>query len=339
MKSATHTTLGWLGMTLRYRFGKTGESCLLSVVRTKRLRGLMPKPWAPHHTRDTLVIDHMPTSAQFVRHAPVAIARQLILNVLNQFDEAPIVEALPGRRRPIVEGTARQFDHLAPSSDGAGFGPETIDKFSLSLTRRGRGVFLTRSSSIVSWPTLRSSAAIFEPGKRLYIRKATLRQWREQFAALMREQGVAANATPRQVRGQIRQPLKSAIHHRLRALRAFGQLPPDERAGGRPPRTSSFMQAKLGAVLRALQTKRDTLDAGKDEMLRTRQEVAADWQATADTLRRQGQAELAERVERFIERMPAVQTDGQRMAERWKDAERNRAQERTGAKSPGAPAR
>jgi len=52
-----------------------------------------------------------------------------------------------------------------------------------------------------------------------------------------------------------------------------------------------------------------------------------------------GQAELAERVERFIERMPAVQTDGQRMAERWKDAERNRAQERTDAKSPGAPAR
>lgn len=74
-------------------------------------------------------------------------------------------------------------------------------------------------------------------------------------------------------------------------------------------------------------------------MQRTRQEVVADWQSTADTLRRQGQAELAERVERFVGRMPAVQTDEQRMAERWKDAERNRAQERTDAKSPGAPAR
>ena len=179
----------------------------------------------------------------------------------------------------------------------------------------------------------------FEPGKRLYIRKETLRQWREQFAALMREQGVAANATPRQVRGQIRKPLKDAIHHRLRALRAFGRLAPDERAGRQPPKTSSFMRAKLGAVLRALQTKRDTLDAGRDEMQRTRQEVAADWQAAADTLRRQGQAELAERVEGFVGRMPAVQTDKQRMAERWKDAERNRAQERTDAKSPGAPAR
>ena len=36
----------------------------------------------------------------------------------------------------------------------------------------------------------------YEPGKRLYIRKATLRQWREDFAACLRELGVAANATP-----------------------------------------------------------------------------------------------------------------------------------------------
>lgn len=71
-------------------------------------------------------------------------------------------------------------------------------------------------------------------------------------------------------------------------------------------------------------------------MRRTRQEVVADWQAAADTLRRQGQVELAERVERFIERMPAVQTDGRRMAERWKDAERSRTQQRTDVKSPGA---
>lgn len=69
----------------------------------------------------------------------------------------------------------------------------------------------------------------FELGKRLYIRKRdTLRQWREQFAALLREQGVPANATPRQVRGQIRKPYKDVIHHRLRALRASGQSPVSE---------------------------------------------------------------------------------------------------------------
>ncbi len=65
----------------------------------------------------------------------------------------------------------------------------------------------------------------FEPGKRLYIRKDTLRRWREQLAELMREQGVPANATPRQLRGQTRGSLKDPIHHRLRAVRAYRALP------------------------------------------------------------------------------------------------------------------
>ncbi|MDP9975247.1 hypothetical protein J2W39_006535 [Variovorax paradoxus] len=175
----------------------------------------------------------------------------------------------------------------------------------------------------------------FEPGQRLYIRKDTLRQWREQFAALMREQGVAANATPRQVRGQTRKPYRDAIHHRLRALRAFGQLPPSDRTGHRPPKTSTFMRAKLESVLQALQTKRGTLDVGKKTMQRTRQEVEADWHAIADALRSQGQAELADRVERFVARMPAVQTDAQRMAHRWRETERSRAPERADANSSG----
>jgi hypothetical protein len=175
----------------------------------------------------------------------------------------------------------------------------------------------------------------FEPGKRLYIRKDTLRQWREQFAALMREQGLAANATPRQVRGQTRKPYRDAIHHRLRALRAFDQLPPSDRTGHRPPKTSTFMRAKLESVLQALQTKRGTLDAGKETMQRTRQEVVADWRATADALRSQGQAELADWVERFVTRMPTVQTDAQRMADRWREAERSRAPERADANSSG----
>ncbi|KQX20683.1 relaxase/mobilization nuclease domain-containing protein [Variovorax sp. Root434] len=175
----------------------------------------------------------------------------------------------------------------------------------------------------------------FEPDKRLYIRKDTLRQWREQFAALMREQGMAANATPRQVRGQTRKPYRDAIHHRLCALRAFGQLPPSDRAKHRPPKTSIFMRAKLESVLQALQTKRGHLDVGKETMQRTRQGLVAGWHAIADALRSQGQAELADRVERFVARMPAVQTDAQRLADRWRETERSRAPERAGANLSG----
>ena len=175
----------------------------------------------------------------------------------------------------------------------------------------------------------------FEPGKRLYIRKDTLRKWREQFAALMREQGVAANATSRQVRGQTRKPYRDAIHHRLRALRAFAQQPMGERLGRRPPKTSTFMRAKLNSVLQALQTERGVLDVGKETVQRTRQEVVAGWHAIADALRSQGQAKLADRVERFVTLMPAVQTDAQRMAERWRETERSRAPERADAHSSG----
>ena len=35
----------------------------------------------------------------------------------------------------------------------------------------------------------------FEPGRRLHIDKAMLRRWREQFAACLREQGIAAKQT------------------------------------------------------------------------------------------------------------------------------------------------
>ena len=171
----------------------------------------------------------------------------------------------------------------------------------------------------------------FEPGRRLYIRKETLRQWREQFAALMREQGVAANATPRQVRGQTRKPYRDAIHHRLRALRAYGQLPPPDRARHRPPKTSTFMRAKLDSLIQALRSGRGAVDDGQEKMRNTRREVVADWRATADALRSQGQVELADRVERFVARMPAVQTDAQRMADRWRETERSRAPERADA--------
>src|SRR6185312_14284117 len=44
--------------------------------------------------------------------------------------------------------------------------------------------------------------AVSEQGERLHIRKATLRQWREEFAQHLRALGVPANATRRYVRGE-----------------------------------------------------------------------------------------------------------------------------------------
>lgn len=175
----------------------------------------------------------------------------------------------------------------------------------------------------------------FEPGKRLYIRKDTLRQWREQFAALMREQGVAANATPRQVRGQVRKPYRDPIHHRLRALQAFAQLSLAERDGCRAPKSSTVMRTKLEQVLRCLKAGRSVSDAGQAKMQDTRQEVLADWHATVGMLRRQGETRLAAQVDRFTERMPAVQTDDQRLANGWREQAKHQALRPSDIKAPG----
>ena len=61
--------------------------------------------------------------------------------------------------------------------------------------------------------------AVSEDGKRLNIRKATLRGWRALFAQHLRAHGVAANATERAVRGRTRSGLKDGIHRALSARR------------------------------------------------------------------------------------------------------------------------
>ncbi len=55
-------------------------------------------------------------------------------------------------------------------------------------------------------------------GQRLNPRKADLQRWRELFAEKLREQGIEANATPRQVRGVVRKP----EHHAVRNIQKRG---------------------------------------------------------------------------------------------------------------------
>ena len=54
--------------------------------------------------------------------------------------------------------------------------------------------------------------AVSEQGERLHIRKATLREWRQEFARHLRALGVPANATERAVRGENRSPKLDGIY-------------------------------------------------------------------------------------------------------------------------------
>ena len=109
-------------------------------------------------------------------------------------------------------------------------------------------------------------------GGRLNIRKADLRQWREQFARQLRRQGVEANATPAQIRGRLIDRPRDGAYWAGRR----GALRP-----GAGHHRRKFEPASLGRII-------DTAER-----------VQGDWLATVRMLEAQGQRELAWEVEQF----------------------------------------
>jgi hypothetical protein len=133
--------------------------------------------------------------------------------------------------------------------------------------------------------------AVSEEGVRLNIKKAMLRDWRQEFAWHLREQGVAANATDRQVRGVVN-PQKSDGIHRA-AIRG----------------ASTHWRQRTAAAARELNRQVVEPDPGRARLLQTRQEVLQGWRALGDELVMQNQIELAQAIRRFAARMPPAQTE------------------------------
>jgi hypothetical protein len=135
-----------------------------------------------------------------------------------------------------------------------------------------------------------------EEGQRLYIRKATLRQWREEFASHLRALGVAANATPRHVRGETRPRKSDGIYRAV--LRG----------------ESTHFRKRVEAVHSELVKGEFQVESGKAKLIRTRQEVRRGWQAVSDELARQGHPEIAAQVKRYVEQMPRPLTEKEYIA-------------------------
>jgi type IV secretory pathway VirD2 relaxase len=138
--------------------------------------------------------------------------------------------------------------------------------------------------------------AVSEEGVRLNIRKATLREWRRDFAAALRLQGVAANATERAVRGVSRASKRDVIYRAM--LRG----------------DSSYLQERASAVARELSAGRADAGAGKQSLLRTRKSVEEGWLRVSDLLHRQGENDLAYQVSEFVHRMPPPNTEREWLA-------------------------
>jgi hypothetical protein len=132
--------------------------------------------------------------------------------------------------------------------------------------------------------------AVGEDGKRLNIRKATLRGWRRGFAAQLRAQGVAANATERAVRGQVRPPVRDGTY----------------RAAHRGD--SRRVLQRLEFAARQVTAAGDDGDPGAATLLETRRRIVEAWSVVSSQLLVAGHP-LADRVWGFLGNMPQPQTE------------------------------
>lgn len=122
--------------------------------------------------------------------------------------------------------------------------------------------------------------AMSEHGVRLNIKKPTLRRWRLELARHLRDQNIAANATSRAMRGEVRESKPKAIYHTER-----------RGASTRPPRRQE--PGKLVATRKALEQR---------------------WRAIRASLIEQGRQDLADEVGRFLDAVPPSGTDRKQLA-------------------------
>jgi hypothetical protein len=138
--------------------------------------------------------------------------------------------------------------------------------------------------------------AVSERSARLNIRKATLREWRREFARHLREQGIAANATERAVRGETRTHKLDGIYRAT--LRG----------------DSTHTRARAEAVAQDLLNGNLGIEPGKSKLTETRADVERGWRGTSDILHAQRHPELAAQVRRFLAQMPEPRTEKELVA-------------------------
>ena len=120
-----------------------------------------------------------------------------------------------------------------------------------------------------------------ELSKRLHIDKALLQTWREYFAQLMRERGIAANATRRFLRGQNKRKNTDKMQRALR----------------RGP--SRVMLERVKSVIVDLYDGKDMCDPAREKLIQTRKALVEQWMTAADVLDKQGEPTLAREVRNF----------------------------------------
>ena len=138
--------------------------------------------------------------------------------------------------------------------------------------------------------------AVNESGERLNIRKHVLRRWRAEFARHLRAHGVAANATERVIRGEMRPRKLDGIYRAT--LRG----------------ESTHMRDRVESVVADLSAGSVRVERGKADMIETRRSVERGWRAIGQLLAAGGDRELADRVTHFVRCMSPVRSEREWLA-------------------------
>ena len=148
--------------------------------------------------------------------------------------------------------------------------------------------------------------AVSEQGKRLHIRKATLRSWREQFARHLRELSVPANATERAVRGEDKSPKLDGIYRAEQRGESWRTRARVEEVG------PDLVRSRLRA------------ERGKETLVKTRKDIECGWREVSKLLAGQEQRKLATEVLRFVGQIPPSRSDREIIAEELRKHHRDR---------------
>jgi hypothetical protein len=140
-----------------------------------------------------------------------------------------------------------------------------------------------------------------DDGRRLHVDKVMLRQWREDFARMMRELGIAANATPRVARGRNRGKTRDARYR-------------TQRHG-----TATALRSTATEIAKELRTTGTYKDPARPRLIETRRAVIENWMTIADALDAQGKIALAGDVRHFARHLPPVLTQKEVLATQFVD--------------------
>ncbi len=158
-------------------------------------------------------------------------------------------------------------------------------------------------------------------GRRIHIRKTDLRSWREDFASQLRARGIEGNATSRAERGQsLKSRSNSEWHIQRRYEEALRQ--------GQNPDLPKAKTARFQEAVKELQNGLSKNRPWETAMAARRRDVLRDLAISATKLRQEGDNELADQVEQFMQALPPLDSERRQVQRALVEQVKKRLQER-----------